>query len=439
MTQGYKQLSLLEKSNPGFMQNLYNTAKSNIGETGAGLSKAGKATLGGFKTGAKWVGKASPYVGAGVTAIDAARSFQIANELENMKQMYPNIPQEAIDFYRNKGKAISAGAGVGGIGGGILGSGVFSAPGAALGIGLGGMAGGGIYNLSQLNNKYKDYYNSPEFQKILQDYNGKGINDNSNNNNINKTKMNSGVSGQPTTQQQALALAQQLGANPPGVQQTEGEEQQSNLNAINDYVSKLQNVNQPYIDALQKLSSNYDDLVRRNFNAQRYFTAMAGLSGNQGYTRLADALNPINNEINKLNTLKALRDAQAGDINAINEVMGNLAMAQEMGLPPEAAFANKNLLTMMAAKEREANRYQIALENNLMKKYGIDRNYARALTVQAMRGQNALDVANIYTGAYTGGAAPGLNRQGGVQTPYRPLANKQQSQEATLFQQVTGH
>lgn len=242
-----------------------------------------------------------------------------------------------------------------------------------------------------------------------------------------------------TTQQQALTLAQQLGNNTPASTQQAVDNQQGNVDAINDYVSKLQNVNQPYIDALQKFSSNYDDLVRRNFNAQRYFTAMAGLSGNQGYTRLADALNPINNEINKLNTLKTLRDAQAGDINAINEVMGNLAMAQEMGLPPEAAFANKNLLTMMAAKEREANRYQIALENNLMKKYGIDRNYARALTVQAMRGQNALDVANIYTGAYTGGAAPGLNRQGGVQTTYRPLANKQQSQEASLFQQVTGH
>jgi hypothetical protein len=40
-----------------------------------------------------------------------------------------------------------------------------------------------------------------------------------------------------------------------------------------------------------------------------------------------------------------------------------------------------------------------------------------------MKGQNALDVARTYMG---GGVAPGLNRQGGVQTPYQPLANKQQ-------------
>ena len=81
---------------------------------------------------------------------------------------------------------------------------------------------------------------------------------------------------------------------------------------------------------------------------------------------------------------------------------------------------------MMAAKEREANRYQIALENNLMKKYGIDRNYARALAVQAMRGQVARDVANINAAAY--GTAPGLNRQG----------TAQQGNEQALFQQILG-
>ena len=192
------------------------------------------------------------------------------------------------------------------------------------------------------------------------------------------------------------------------------QEQQVTPQLIDDYINRIKEANKPYTQLVQDYANNYNDLVNRNFNAQRYFTAMAGLTGNQGYTKLADALNPINNEANRINAMKIAKDAELSNINAINEAMGNLAMAQEMGLPPEAAFANKNLLTMMAAKEREANRYQIALENNLMKKYGIDRNYARALTVQAMRGQNALDVASMYTGAYGngGGVAPGLNQQG---------------------------
>jgi hypothetical protein len=229
-------------------------------------------------------------------------------------------------------------------------------------------------------------------------------------------KGNGSKGGQATTQAQALALAQQLGSKPPIANQQEADAQQANINAINDYVSKLQEINRPYIDALQNYSDRYDDLVKNNFNTQRYFTAMAGLTGNNNYARLADSINPLVTEAAKIDLQKKIQDAQAGDLNAINEIMGNLAMAQEMGLPPEAAFANKNLLTMMAARDREANKYQIALENNLMKKYGIDRNYARALTVQAMRGQNALDVASIYTGAYGngGGVAPGLNKQGTV-------------------------
>jgi hypothetical protein len=222
------------------------------------------------------------------------------------------------------------------------------------------------------------------------------------------------VSGQPTTQAQALALAQQLGSNPPITNQQDVDTQQANINAINDYISRLQEINRPYIDALQNYSDKYNDLVKNNFNTQRYFTAMAGLTGNNNYARLADSINPLVVEGNKIDLQKKIQDAQAGDLSAINEIMGNLAMAQEMGLPPEAAFANKNLLTMMAARDREANKYQIALENNLMKKYGIDRNYARALTVQAMRGQNAFDVAGIYTGAYgnSGGVAPGLDQKG---------------------------
>ena len=222
------------------------------------------------------------------------------------------------------------------------------------------------------------------------------------------------VSGQPTTQVQALALAQQLGGNPPVANQQEVDTQQANINAINDYVSRLQEINQPYVESLQRFADNYGDLYNQNQLYNRRMRDLSAITGSPLWYQSAKDYNPLEVEATKIDLQKRIQDAQAGDLNAINEIMGNLAMAQEMGLPPEAAFANKNLLTMMAARDREANRYQIALENNLMKKYGIDRNYARALTVQAMRGQNALDVASMYTGAYGngGGVAPGLNKQG---------------------------
>jgi len=197
------------------------------------------------------------------------------------------------------------------------------------------------------------------------------------------------------------------------------------LQAINDYVARLQEVNRPYTEALNNYISNYNDLAKGNFNAQRYFTAMAGLAKNPGYVKLADALNPLNNEANRINAMKMVRDAEAGNVNAINEMMGNLAMAEELGLPPEAAFANKNLLTAMSMQNRDNTKLEIALANNLMKKYGIDKNYARAIAQQQLRNQGSLAVANTYMSGGGGGAAPGLNARGGAQTSYKSPVNNQ--------------
>jgi len=228
----------------------------------------------------------------------------------------------------------------------------------------------------------------------------KEVSNNTGNKSVQVNGKSGQVSAQPTTQAQAQALTQQLGAKPPVVNRQYADTQQSNINAINDYISKLQEINRPYIDALTTYYNNYPKMLDQQQRAARYWMGASALTGNPKWAQMANYYNPIQNEANRLSTLKTLQDAQAGDINAINEVMGNLSMAQEMGLPPEAAFANKNLLTMMASRDREANKYQIAVENNLMKKYGIDRNYARALAVQAMRGETARDIANINAMAY---------------------------------------
>lgn len=222
------------------------------------------------------------------------------------------------------------------------------------------------------------------------------------------------AAGAPTLEQQLQEL---LSGAPKAKEGASGEDSDKNIQAINDYISKLQEINQPYTQALNNYINNYNDLVKGNFNAQRYFTAMAGLSGNQGYNKLAEALNPLNNEANRINAMKMVRDAEAGNVNAINEMMGNLAMAEERGLPPEAAFANKNFLTAMSMLNRDNTKLEIALANNLVKKYGIDKNYARAIAQQQLRNQGSLAVANTYMSGGGGGGQPGrgLTQQGTAQ------------------------
>jgi hypothetical protein len=239
----------------------------------------------------------------------------------------------------------------------------------------------------------------------------------------NGVRSGSRISGQPTTQAQALALAQQLGGKPPVANKQDAGTQQANTNAINDYISKLQEINQPYIEALQKFADNYDDLYNQNQLYNRRMRDLSAITGSPLWYQSAKDYNPLVAEANRINTLKTIQDAQAGDINAINEVMGNLALAKELNLPPEAAFANKNLLTALTANRRQLTDLEKAQIMADIRRYGYDSAFARALQVQSMKGQNALDVARTYMG---GGVAPGLNRQGGVQTPYQPLANKQQ-------------
>lgn len=414
-----------------------------------------------MKTVGKTTGKFAPGLGTAVSVGDAVRSGQLASELENINRAQPGrIPQEAIDYYRNKAKTIGTTTGLGlGIGAGIgaLGYGVGALPGSLIGSSAGGALGDIGYSLWNWNNPYKEYKMTPEDRQILEDYlrnrqpngmpaaNATGVPtaglqpqsssgggdfdliDESQLGDLNAIQraVSGGVVNVPGSNVTGMAAptVQQL-TQPVATTQTPAQQVQ-NAQIVNDYINRLQQIQQPYVDALQNYYNNYDKYLKDYHKKRDFYTGLAGWSGNNMWAEIGKDYNPLVDEANRLSALKQIQDAQAGNINAINEAMGNLAIAQEIGLPPEAAFANKNLLTMMSAKDRETNKYQIALENNLMKKYGIDRNNARAIAVQYMRGQTARDVANInaaaygYSGGYPG-AAPGLTPQGTAQ----PLINQ---------------
>lgn len=241
-----------------------------------------------------------------------------------------------------------------------------------------------------------DVFNKPSNKSELhQSDNGVTTNSNSN-------KSNGNVSYNP---QKALAEI--------SITKTTNQEQPSmDMDFVNDYISQLQSIQQPYIDALKSYVDNYNNMLDKRQRAARFWQGAASLTGNPNWAKLGEQYNTLSNEANRIAAIKQLQDAQAGDINAINEVMGNLAIAQEMDLPYEAAFANKNLLTALTANRRQLTDLEKAQIMADIRRYGYDSAFARALQVQGMKGQNALDVANIYMG---GGVAPGLNNQGTIQ------------------------
>lgn len=151
--------------------------------------------------------------------------------------------------------------------------------------------------------------------------------------------------------------------------------QQSSQQPIGDiagllqaYQAQQQALQQPYVDALQNYLDNYGEYTKGSRNAQRYYTAMAGLSGNQGYRDLAKQYDPMVLELNRIQLVKALQEAKAGNVGNINELVGNASIAQAMGLSPEAALANKNLLNAFTAQQKA----QYGLQGKM---YGADQSY----------------------------------------------------------------
>jgi len=210
--------------------------------------------------------------------------------------------------------------------------------------------------------------------------------------------------------------------------------------AILDYISELQKINQPYVDALQNYYNNYNRNLRNYHKARDFYTGLAGWSGNNLWADVGKDYNTVANEANKLQALKQSQDIQAANLNAINEAMGNMAIAEELGLSPETAFANKNLLTALSMKDRDETKKAIALENALVKYYGIDRNNARAIAVQNLRNQGNLATALAYMGQggmmpYGYQPAPGLNYTGTVPTQ-QPLQNGIDPNKAIRLEQA---
>ena len=243
--------------------------------------------------------------------------------------------------------------------------------------------------------------------------------------------------------QNNIQVAQQIANQLAGESQTEAQ-QSNNLQAINDYISQLKNIQQPYVEALQNYLDNYNNMYNQYQLANRRLRDLSVITGDPTWYQSAKDYNQLNQEANRVAAIKQLQDAQAGNIDAINEVMGNMAIAKEMDLPYEAAFANKNLLSAMTSNRKRLTDWEKAQLAAELKRYGIDVGYNKAIDVQGMRGNTARDVALINAMAYgyggMGSPAPGLNAQGTIPMVFGGGVQPQQpvSAEGAYFQKVLG-
>ena len=246
---------------------------------------------------------------------------------------------------------------------------------------------------------------------------------------------NSVSNNKVSTSKQANTITNQVVNNKSNESPLEGSVSrvlsEDDINILNDYLKQLQDTTQPYIDSLERYKNNYYKNLDQARRADLYFygaNLAKGLNPKAG-----EKFNPLQNQADIINTIKLIGDAKANQINAINELEGNIALAKEMDLPAKAAFGNKNLLTALSQAKKYATDLEKARIIDAMRRYGYDTSYNRAIDQQLLRNLGNRDVANIYMGGGTPGV--GLQQDGAPiqQQTYSPIAQPQQDPRAQFF------
>lgn len=193
------------------------------------------------------------------------------------------------------------------------------------------------------------------------------------------------------------------------------------LNGMLDRYRRQQELQKPYIEGLQNLINNYNNLQRNAFNLDRYFTGLAGWSGNDRWADFGKRYNPITTEATKLDLLNKLAQGQIGIDDIENEMRGNIALAQQAGIDPRVAMANPKLVNALASIENArtsaaARRYAAdaskeakltgIYSNAMIQKAKQEGNWDLALRLQEMRNDGRLQSAIVNAVSF--GADPSV-------------------------------
>lgn len=253
-----------------------------------------------------------------------------------------------------------------------------------------------------------------------------------------------GIGGLPPIQQlQNVQNAKQQPASERPNQQVplEGKveiQQPQDVNSgdvINDYIARLQSINQPYIKALESYINNYNKNLDQARRADLYFYGANLAKGLD--PRAGQKFNPLQNQMETINAIKALQDARLNDMNSVDELAGNIAVAKASDLPEQAAFANKNLLSALTASRKYETDLEKARIVDAMRKYGYDSAYARAIMQQLIRNQGNKQNALIYSAPNYASAADALEMLNALGIDLDNIPQQPQVQQNNTGKSVT--
>lgn len=208
------------------------------------------------------------------------------------------------------------------------------------------------------------------------------------------------------------------------------------LDGMIDRYKRQQELQKPYIEGLQNLIDNYNNLQRNAFLTDIYLAGTSDYLNSSNIGQLTGKYNPIRDEASRVDLLNKLAQGQIGIDDIENEMRGNIALAKQAGIDPRVSMANPKLVNALASIENaktsaEARKY-VADQNRETKLAGIysnamiqkakqEGNWDLALQLQAMRNDGRLQSAIVNAVSF--GADPsiiysvlqGYNNGGNVQ------------------------
>jgi len=326
------------------------------------------------KTGAPKMVRTGGGIAGGITAglneLGAYNDIQKANMIRDNKIMNAHL-YDPVDlrnserFYRDRAKATNVGTGLGALGGLPFGS-----VGIATGAGLGGTIeraaqelGAKLHGFDKkdLVDPYaiNEIFTITKTAPVKKAQNKKqqpttSTNKNKNtSNSLNKySNIQRGGGGMSPDFVNNLVATKGLnaGVEPSDIEIGEAEQldttpQSTAIDGVLEYMRNRQDKLQPYMDKLNEFVDNYKDYNKGYEDTDIFFRGLAGWTGNPAWATYAKDHNPASTEATQIDLYRKLAEQDLAEEDKYQEILGNIAMAEAMGLPPEAALANPKMIS----------------------------------------------------------------------------------------------
>ena len=130
--------------------------------------------------------------------------------------------------------------------------------------------------------------------------------------------------------------------------------------------------------ALDRMMYNLDKQGSRQIDRfdREYYANIAKARGNDALAKIPDGIGSEQAmALDRYNTRVANQEDRMGQFNAVNTLIGNMAVAKQLGMDPAVAMADKDIQKVLTAYGQAGSKENIANINAMARMYGSDMGY----------------------------------------------------------------